>query len=240
MLLQLNIATNCASGKTITINPAMSSSAQSSTAAAPGGELPVAMPYASDTTKKKKIISGTMPLINGQHDRMLNRIAKNTVFGDHHRAMTATNTSVATPAMRRPNRSRASASAAFHHDCLATGPPQLDQLIGDQSADERQKRSPRSPIDYQLSITLTCKEASMDFAASVLMPESSTVGGDNQSLAVKPQPAPAIAATEPATGCRPTARNVSAPSSGIITGAASEGMWLKRRSTAPYHWHHGR
>ncbi len=53
---------------------------------------------------------------------MLNRIAKNTVFGTTIRAMTATNTSVATPAMRRPNRSPGVSVCSFHHDCLATGP----------------------------------------------------------------------------------------------------------------------
>lgn len=68
MLLQLNIATNCASGKTITINPAISfiGSIINCGRSAWRRILPVAMPYASDTTKKKKIISGTMPLINGE------------------------------------------------------------------------------------------------------------------------------------------------------------------------------
>ncbi|MNE51907.1 hypothetical protein D3C80_1465560 [compost metagenome] len=55
-------------------------------------------------------------------------------------------------------------------------------------------------IKYQLSITLTCMAASMVFAASVLMPESSTSVVTISRLAVKPQPTPAIAASKPATG----------------------------------------
>lgn len=47
-------------------------------------------------------------------------------------------------------------------------------------------------------------------------------------LAVKPDVTPAIAASRPATGWRPTARKISAPSGGITTSAASEDMWLKK------------
>ncbi len=68
----------------------------------------------------------------------------------------------------------------------------------------------------------------MDLAASVLIPESSTSVVTISKLAVKPQPTPAMAASRPATGCRPTARNISAPSGGMITSAASEEIWLKK------------
>ncbi|MOA57865.1 hypothetical protein D3C78_1821320 [compost metagenome] len=47
-------------------------------------------------------------------------------------------------------------------------------------------------------------------------------------LAVKPEATPAIAANSPAMGWRPTARNISAPSGGITTSAASDEMWLKK------------
>ncbi len=50
--------------------------------------------------------------------------------------MTATNTSVATPAMRRPNRSPG-VSVFFITTALPLAQPRLDQLIGDQSADEQ-------------------------------------------------------------------------------------------------------
>lgn len=68
MLLQLNIATNCASGKTITINPAISFIGsiinwwQVGLAANFAGGDAVCQRH----DKEEKIISGTMPLINGE------------------------------------------------------------------------------------------------------------------------------------------------------------------------------
>lgn len=55
-------------------------------------------------------------------------------------------------------------------------------------------------IKYQLSITLTCIAASMVFAASVLMPESSTSVVTISRLAVKPQPTPGNRGQQPRDG----------------------------------------
>ena len=55
-------------------------------------------------------------------------------------------------------------------------------------------------MKYQLSMTLTCSEASSVFAASVLIPESNTSVVTMSKFAVNPQPTPAIAASNPATG----------------------------------------
>ena len=60
------------------------------------------------------------------------------------------------------------------------------------------------------------------------MPESSTSVVTISRLAVKPEATPAIAASSPATGWRPTAINISAPSGGITTSAASDEIWLKK------------
>ena len=111
---------------------------------------------------------------------MLNRIAKNTVFGDHHqgddRHEYQRRHAGDAQAEPLPGRQRLQ---LFITTALPLAQPRLDQLIGDQSADERQndhRGRHKVPVvdhaDVQRGIDGLCRLGAN--------PGEQHVGGDNQ------------------------------------------------------------
>ncbi len=109
---------------------------------------------------------------------MLNRIAKNTVFGDHHQGddRHEYQRRHAGDAQAEPLRGRQRLQL-FITTALPLAQPRLDHSLSVISPPTSVRTITEVAIKYQLSITLTCKEASMDFAALGADPGEQHVGG---------------------------------------------------------------
>ncbi len=147
------------------------------------------------------MISGTMPLINGEGSTVcFTGSRRMPLSGTTIRAMTAINSNDTIPATRNPRRCSGDKASSFSSLLPCHLPRRGSTILSVISPPTIVSTITELAIKYQLSITLTCIAASRVLAASVLIPESSTSVVTISRLAVKPQPTPAIAASKPATG----------------------------------------
>ncbi len=157
---------------------------------------------------------------------MGDRIAQNPVLRHDHDGDQSDKTNEAIPATRSPKRCSGVSAASLSSLRPSHVPSRGSINLSVISPPTRVRTMTEQAMKYQLSITLTCSEPSSVFAASVLMPESSTSVVTISKLAVNPrrrrQSPPVI--PPPGGGRR---RETSGPNGGMITRAASDEMWLK-------------